>query len=65
MFSFFAKTIGQVLGEVVHQTGEIAKDIMDMPAALMAGYDEELIPKKTPTVENTTTPPVATDVENS
>lgn len=63
MFSFIAKTLGQVIGETVHQIGEIATDISNMPAALMAGYEEEVF-TKTPAVD-TTVPSSPTPTEES
>lgn len=65
MFSFLAKVTGQFIGETVHQIGEVAKDISNIPSALMAGYEEELFTKEVPT-DTTTTPKVETpDVANS
>ena len=46
MFSTLAKFVGQCVGEVVHQSGEILADIAKIPEALAQGYEEELFEAK-------------------
>lgn len=46
MISSLFKFAGQVIGEVVHQTGNVLEDIANIPEALMQGYEEELFEKK-------------------
>jgi hypothetical protein len=63
MISWLAETLGQVVGETVHQTGkaingtvdlvkEAAEDISNIPEAFAKGYDEELFNSKPDEHEN-------------
>lgn len=68
MFSFLAKSIGQVIGEAAHQTGKMVDDILNIPTALAEGYREEIFTADTQTtVEATpsTKAEVPTDVQAS
>lgn len=47
MFSTLANWTGRCIGEVVHQGDKLVDDVMAIPSALSAGYDEELFEKKT------------------
>ena len=66
MFSFIAKSIGQVLGEAAHQADKLVDDILNIPTALAEGYREEIFtadaPKttveQTPSTNTETTPDV-------
>ena len=65
MFSFIAKSIGQLAGEAAHQTGKMVDDILNIPAALAEGYREEIFTADTPTTVEQTPPTkaeVPTDV---
>ena len=46
MFSWLAETIGQVVGETVHQTGKAVDDLLEAPSKFMEGYDKELFNEK-------------------
>ena len=48
MFSFIAKSIGQVLGEAAHQADKLVDDIMNIPTALAEGYREEIFTADAP-----------------
>jgi len=42
LIKFTAETVGQIIGEVAHQAGEICTAITEIPEALQKGYDKEL-----------------------
>ena len=57
MFSTIAKYTGKLIGETIHQTGELVTgtgnvlsetfdDICDMPSAFSKGYEEEIFETK-------------------
>lgn len=51
MFSWLAETVGQIVGETVHQTGKALEDVTDIPSKFMEGYDKELFSDKEQTTE--------------
>lgn len=42
MIGWLSKTIGQIVGEAAHQTGEGLSAIADIPTTFMEGFNEEL-----------------------
>ena len=55
---FVAETAGQIVGEVAHQTSEVASAIASIPEEFSKGYDKELFhTPKTPTNSETSVDP--------
>lgn len=42
IIKFIAETTGQIVGEVAHQTSEVASAIASIPEEFSKGYDKEL-----------------------
>lgn len=56
---FVAETAGQIVGEVAHQTSEVASAIASIPEEFSKGYDKELFHAKpeTPSSSETSVDP--------
>ena len=49
-----AETTGQIVGETVHQIGEVATSLSEIPEAFSRGYEKELFDKSDKPNENNT-----------
>lgn len=54
---FVAETAGQIVGEVAHQTSEVASAIASIPEEFSKGYDKELFHAKPETPTETPVDP--------
>ena len=57
LIKFIAETAGQIVGEVAHQTSEVASAIAAIPEEFSKGYDKELFQTKPETPTETLVDP--------
>ena len=56
IIKFVAETTGQIVGETVHQVGEMVSAITEIPDAFIKGYEDELFKETKDATETPSTP---------